>query len=180
MSTVSAPARLQPTRPTAAAPRRLGTIAGIMSGLAAAEAALKAFLERWSIAALRVALGAVFVVFGALKFLPGMSPVESLVEATWGVLTFGLVGGQLAMILTAVIETTAGLLLISGRYARLGLVVLAVAFVGIFSPIVFFTDQLVTAAGPTLLGQYVAKNVVLVAAALVIASRVLRGKGEAR
>jgi len=148
--------------------------------LADAEAALKVFLERWSIPALRVALGAVFVVFGVLKFLPGVSPVEPLVEATWGVLTFGLVGGQLALVLTAVIETTAGLLLISGRFARLGLVVLAVAFVGILSPIVFFTDQLVTAGGPTLLGQYVAKNVVLIAAALVIASRVLRAPARGR
>ncbi|WP_438855577.1 DoxX family membrane protein [Agromyces sp. M3QZ16-3] len=148
--------------------------------LADAEGALKAFLERWSIPALRVALGAVFVVFGALKFIPGASPLEPLVEATWGVLTFGLVGGQLALVLTAVIETTAGLLLISGRSARLGLVVLAVAFVGILSPIVFFTDQLVTAGGPTLLGQYVAKNVVLIVAALVIASRVLRGPARSR
>ncbi|MGR0317885.1 DoxX family membrane protein [Agromyces sp. ZXT2-3] len=148
--------------------------------LADAEGALKAFLERWSIPALRVALGAVFVVFGAVKFFPGVSPLEPLVEATWGVLTFGLVGGQLAIVLTAVIETVAGAALISGVFARLGLVVLAVAFVGIFSPIVFFTDELITAAGPTLLGQYVAKNVVLVAAALVIASRVLRGRAHGR
>ncbi|WP_400998797.1 DoxX family membrane protein [Agromyces sp. GXQ0307] len=148
--------------------------------LADAEGALTAFLERWSIPALRVALGAVFVVFGALKFFPGASPLEPLVEATWGVLTFDLVGGQIALVLTAVIETTAGLLLISGRFARAGLVVLAVAFVGILSPIVFFTDQLVTAAGPTLLGQYVAKNFVLIAAALVIASRVLHGRTGTR
>ncbi|MFC9919116.1 DoxX family membrane protein [Agromyces binzhouensis] len=148
--------------------------------LADAEGALKALLERWSIPALRVALGAVFVVFGALKFVPGASPVEPLVEATWGVLTFGAVGGHLALVLTAVIETVAGVALISGVFARLGLLVLAVAFVGIFSPIVFFTDQLVTAAGPTLLGQYVAKNVVLVAAALVIASRVLRSRPGTR
>jgi putative oxidoreductase len=176
MSTLSAPTRLQPVahRPAFAGVRSL------LARFAAAEAALKAFLERWSIPALRVALGAVFAVFGVLKFFPGVSPVESLVEATWGVLTFGIVGGQLAMILTAIIETAAGLLIVSGRFARLGLVVLAVAFVGIFSPVVFFTDQLITAAGPTLLGQYVAKNVVLVAAALVVASRVLRGRSDAR
>ncbi|GAA2024395.1 hypothetical protein GCM10009819_04160 [Agromyces tropicus] len=143
--------------------------------LAAAEATLKAFLERWSIPALRVALGAVFVVFGALKFIPGASPLEPLVEATWGVLSFGLVGGPLAMVLTAVIETAAGLALISGVFARIGLVLLAVAFVGILSPAAFFPGELFTETGPTLLGQYVAKNVVLIAAALVVASRALRG-----
>ena len=176
MSTYSAPTRLQPVahRPSFSGVRSL------RGGVAPAPAPRNAGQERWSIPALRVALGAVFAVFGVLKFFPGVSPVESLVEATWGVLTFGIVGGQLAMILTAVIETTAGLLIISGRFARLGLVVLAVAFVGIFSPVVFFTDELITAAGPTLLGQYVAKNVVLVAAALVVASRVLRGRSQAR
>ena len=115
-----------------------------------------------------------------LKFFPGVSPVESLVEATWGVLTFGVVGGQLALILTAVIETVAGLALISGVFARFGLVVLALAFVGIFSPLVLFPAELFAEAGPTLLGQYVLKNVVLVAAALVVASRVLRGPRRAR
>ena len=60
-------------------------------------------------------------------------------------------------------------------FARFGLVMLAVAFVGILSPIVFFPGELFTADGPTLLGQYVLKNVVLIAAALVVASRVLRG-----
>jgi putative oxidoreductase len=176
MSTLSAPTRLHPAahRP---ASERLGSV---LARFAVAEASLKAFLERWSIPALRVALGAVFVAFGVLKFFPGVSPVEPLVEATWGVLTFGVVGGYLALVLTAVIETVAGVLIISGRFARPGLVVLAVAFVGIFSPIVFFTDELITAAGPTLLGQYVVKNVVLVAAALVVASRVLRGRSTAR
>jgi hypothetical protein len=40
---------------------------------------------------------------------------------------------------------------------------------------VLFPGELFTAGGPTLLGQYVLKNVVLIAAALVVASRVLRG-----
>ena len=173
MSTISAPTPgLQPVGPR---PVPISHI-GILDRLGALEAALKALLERWSGPALRVALGAVFVAFGVVKFFPGVSPVESLVEATWGVLTFGIVGGQLALVLTAIIETVAGLALISGVFARFGLVMVAVAFVGIFSPLVFFPGELFTAAGPTLLGQYVLKNVVLVAATLVVASRVLRGR----
>ncbi|WP_395243022.1 DoxX family membrane protein [Agromyces sp. MMS24-K17] len=171
MSTIPAAPGIQPIgpRPVPAIPF------GVLDRFRTGEAALKALLEKWSIPALRVALGLVFAVFGVLKFFPGVSPVESLVEATWGVLTFGLVGGQLALVLTAVIETTAGLLLVSGVGARLGLVVLAIAFVGIFSPLLFFPGELFEATGPTLLGQYVLKNVVLVAAALVVASRALRG-----
>ncbi|BDZ52947.1 DoxX family protein [Agromyces marinus] len=175
MSTISAHG-LPHAGPRPAASRRIA----LADRFASAEAALKALLERWSIPALRIALGAVFVVFGVLKFFPGASPLEPLVQATWGALTFGLVGGQFAMILTAVIETVAGLALISGVFARLGLVMLAVAFVGILSPVVFFPGELLADAGPTLLGQYVAKNVVLIAAALVVASKVLRGSRAAR
>jgi putative oxidoreductase len=173
MSTISAPTPgLQPVGPRPVPISRIG----LLDRLGALEASLKALLERWSVPALRVALGAVFVAFGVVKFFPGVSPVESLVEATWGMLTFGIVGGQLALVLTAIIETVAGLALISGVFARFGLVMIAVAFVGIFSPLVFFPGELFTAAGPTLLGQYVLKNVVLVAATLVVASRVLHGR----
>ncbi|WP_159605917.1 DoxX family protein [Agromyces humi] len=172
MSSIPAPAPgLQPIGPRPVPVSRIG----LLDRLGELEAALKAFLQRWSIPGLRVALGAVFVAFGVLKFFPGASPLEPLVEATWGALTFGVVGGQLALILTAVIETVAGLALISGVFARFGLVMLAVAFVGILSPLVLFPGELFTAGGPTLLGQYVLKNVVLIAAALVVASRVLRG-----
>src|SRR6187431_3239370 len=81
---------------------------------ARAEAGLKVFLQRWSIPALRVALGGVFVVFGALKFVPGMSPLEVLVQSTWERLTFGMITGQTAMVLTAIMEVSAGALLIAG------------------------------------------------------------------
>jgi len=143
---------------------------------ARAEAGLKVFLQKWSIPALRVALGGVFVVFGALKFVPGMSPLEALVQTTWERLTFGMIGGQTAMVLTAIMEVAAGALLIAGgAFARAGLVVLALAFVGILSPIVLLPGEVFAAAGPTLTGQYIFKNAVLIAAALVVASRVLRG-----
>jgi len=172
MSTISAPTPgLQPVGPRPVPISRIG----LLDRFGALEAVLKAMLERWSAPALRVALGAVFAVFGTLKFFPGVSPLEPLVEATWGVLTFGIVGGQLALVLTAIIETVAGLALISGVFARFGLVMLAIAFVGILSPLVFFPGELFTAGGPTLLGQYVIKNVVLITAALVVASKVLRG-----
>ena len=105
-----------------------------------------------------------------------MSPVELLVQSTWERLTFGIVGGQTAMVLTAIMEVTAGALLIAGgAFARVGLVVLALAFVGILSPVVLLPAEVFGAAGPTLTGQYIFKNAVLIAAALVVASRVLKG-----
>ena len=155
---------------------RPNPLSSLLEWEARAEAAVKASLQRWSIPALRVALGAVFLVFGALKLFPGASPVEALVSRTWEKLTFGLVNGQAALVATAVIEVAAGALLIAGgAFARVGLVVLALAFVGILSPIVLLPAEVFGPVGPTLTGQYIFKNVVLIAAALVVASRVLRG-----
>lgn len=140
------------------------------------EAGVKVLLQRWSIPMLRIALGAVFAIFGILKVFPGVSPIEPLVLATWEKLSFGLVTGQTAMVLTAAMEVIAGLLLIAGGgSARVGLVVLAVTFIGILSPIVLLPQEVFAATGPTLIGQYIFKDAVLIAAALVVASRVLRG-----
>lgn len=161
--------------------RPAGTLRTVVAWEARAEAAVKASLQRWSIPALRIALGAVFAVFGALKLFPGVSPVEALVSSTWEKLTFGLVSGQIALVATAAIEVAAGVLLIAGGgFARIGLVVLAVAYVGILSPIVLLPGEVFGPAGPTLTGQYIFKNVVLIAAALVVASRVLRGPAPRR
>ena len=51
---------------------------------------------------------------------------------------------------------------------------------GILSPVVLLPDEVFGAAGPTLTGQYIFKNAVLIAAALVVASRVLKGPDAKR
>lgn len=161
--------------------RSAGALRTLLAWEARAEAAVKVSLQRWSIPALRIALGTVFAVFGALKLFPGVSPVEALVSSTWEKLSFGLVSGQIALIATAAIEVAAGALLIAGGgFARIGLVVLAAAFVGILSPVVLLPGEVFGPLGPTLTGQYIFKNVVLIAAALVVASRVLRGPAQHR
>ncbi len=137
----------------------------------AAQAVVQRFLARAGVPALRVALGLVFLVFGALKFFPGMSPVEALVTRTWNVLSFGMVDGYAALALTASLEMFVGVTLVTGLLLRIGLLALAVTFVGVFSPLVFFAGELFTTAGPTLTAQYILKDVVLVAAAMVIAAK---------
>lgn len=127
---------------------------------------------RPSIALLRVSLGLVFLGFGVLKFVPGVSPAESLVEQTVHRLSLGLVPGIVGTTLVAALETAIGLLLITGRYLRLGLLLLGLAMVGILSPVVLLPDRLFAgpANAPTLEGQYVLKDVVLVAAGAVVAA----------
>lgn len=145
---------------------------GLSATVTHAVGLLHRLLDRYSVGFLQISLGLVFLGFGALKFFPGLSPAEGIAAATIDRLTFGLVGGHTAVLLTAVLETFIGLTLVTGKLVRVGLVVLAGAFVGILSPLVLFTDELFP-HGPSLLGQYVLKDIVLVAAALVVAAGAL-------
>lgn len=130
------------------------------------------WLSQHSIALLRISLGLIFLGFSALKFVPGLSPAEELATATVQTLSFGLIPAGLGLALVAMLETVIGLLLISGRGARLGVALLGLAMVGILSPLVLFPDRLFAgpANAPTLEGQYVLKDVVLLVAGLVIAA----------
>ncbi|WP_022887997.1 hypothetical protein [Agromyces italicus] len=159
---------------TALGTGRVSTGSGLDSVLERAndaQAVVQRFLARIAVPALRVSLGLVFLVFGALKFLPAVSPVEGLVVRTWNALSFGLVDGYAAMAITGSLEVFVGFALVTGILLRVGLLALAGAFVGIFSPLVFFSGELFTTAGPTLTAQYILKDVVLVTAAMVVAAR---------
>jgi putative oxidoreductase len=134
---------------------------------------LAAVLTAHSLTALRISLGTVFLAFASLKFVAGASPAEGLAVATVSELTLGMVTGPDALLLTALTETLIGATLLTGRLVRLGLVVLAVAIVGILSPLALFPDQMWADGGPTLAGQYVFKDIVLVAAALVVTAHAL-------
>lgn len=148
------------------------TVAIAQRRLSTAQSRLTDLLARHSIDLLRISLGLVFLGFGVLKFFPGASPAEALVTRTIDALSFGLVSGTGAVLLTAVAECFVGLTLITGRLLKTGLVVLAGSFVGIMSPLVLFFTDLFPGA-PTIEGQYVAKDIVLVAAGLVVAAGAL-------
>lgn len=130
-----------------------------------------------SIVVLRVAVGAVFLGFGVLKYFPGVSPAENLTMATTDLLTFGLVPGGVSIVAIATLECVIGVSLISGRGMRVAIWLLGIQFVGILSPIVLLPDRLFAGlhGAPTLEGQYVIKDVILVAAGMVIAAATFRG-----
>jgi uncharacterized membrane protein YphA (DoxX/SURF4 family) len=150
-------------------------VQGPTSSLREAELALSRWLARYSIDVLRVTLGLVFLGFGLLKFVPGLSPAESLAAQTLDILTLGLIPARLGLILVAGLETTIGLLLLTGRGMRLALALLVVELIGIMSPIVLLPGEMFRGApfAPTLAGQYVLKDIVVGAAGLVVAARTL-------
>jgi uncharacterized membrane protein YphA (DoxX/SURF4 family) len=148
------------------------TVARVAARLGAIERACTRWLIAYSIAILRVSVGAIFLAFGALKFFPGVSPAQNLVEATTAILTFGLVPGSVALVAVATLECVIGLLLISGRAPRAGVYLLGMQLIGILSPLVLLPGRLFAGphGAPTLEGQYVLKDLIIVGAALVLAA----------
>jgi uncharacterized membrane protein YphA (DoxX/SURF4 family) len=131
-----------------------------------------------AIPVLRISLGLVFLWFGALKFVPDLSPAEDLAGRTIGELSLGLVPMAVAVPVLAAWEVLIGLGLLSGRFLRATLALLALQMLGTLTPLVLFPAETFTVfpIAPTLEGQYIIKNVVLVAAAMVVGATVRGGR----
>lgn len=124
-----------------------------------------ALLRRWSTPALRIALGLVFVWFGTLKLF-GMSPVAAMVTQTYPFLPPGPF-----IFLLSIWETGIGCSLILKRALRVTLALLLAHLIGTFLAVAQAPSLFFFHGNPLLLtteGEFVAKNIVLVAAALVI------------
>lgn len=152
-----------------------------MSPLRTTLAVYDARLTRWSarhaVTALRISVGIVFLWFGVLKFFPGMSPAQELASRTIGLLSLGLVPPSVSVPLLALLETTIGLGLVTGRYLRATVLLLLLQMAGTVTPLVLFPSETFTRfpIAPTLEGQYIIKNLVLVSAAILIGATVRGG-----
>lgn len=135
------------------------------------------WMARHGIRLLRISVGVVFFWFGVLKFFPGMSPATQLALETIEILTFGRVPPDVAINVLAAWECAIGLGLIFKVALRATLLLLFVQMLGTISPVFFFPDQVFTRIpyAPTLEGQYIIKNVVLISAAIVIGATVRGG-----
>ena len=138
--------------------------------LASLEDRMISWWARHGITLLRLSLGAVFFWFGVLKFFPGLSSAQALATHTISVLTFGRIPPAVSLPVLAIWECLIGLGLISGRFLRFVLLLLLAQMAGTFLPLLFFPGETfkVFPLVPTLEGQYIIKNLVLVSAGLVI------------
>lgn len=117
-------------------------------------------------------MGSVFLWFGALKFFPAASPAEQVAVEAATKVTFGLLPPDLVLRLLAASETAIGLGLVTGVLLRVALVGFFAHMAGVFSALLLLRGEMWQGGAPvpTLEGQYVIKNVVLVAACLVVAA----------
>jgi uncharacterized membrane protein YphA (DoxX/SURF4 family) len=146
------------------------------------DARIVAWMARHGVTVLRMGLGAIFVWFGALKFFPGLSPAEELATRTIGTLSLGLVGADTARLMIAALEVLIGLGLMTGLYLRAVIALLFFQLVGTFTPVVLFPREVfqIIPFAPTLEGQYIFKNLVLIGAGLVIGATVRGGQAQPR
>jgi len=135
---------------------------------------LTALMSRHGIGLLRLSVGVIFLWFGALKFFPGLSPAEDLATLTIGVLTFGQVPPRVALNFLAAWETAVGLGLIFGVLLRATLLLLWMQMLGALAPLFLFPDAVFNHIpyAPTLEGQYIIKNLVLISAGIVVGATV--------
>ncbi len=133
-------------------------------------------LNRWpvahSIGILRVSIGLAFIVFGLLKFFPGLSRIEGLAGKTGSVLSFGLLSPAGAIVAVAALECAIGLCFLTGRFLRVAVWLMGAQMLGAMSPLVLSPGELFPGPShaPTLAAQYIIKDLILVAAGLVIAA----------
>jgi uncharacterized membrane protein YkgB len=135
-------------------------------------------LARLGVPVVRIALGIVFLWFGVLKFFPNLSPAEDLAARTIEALTFGAVRPDVSLPVLATWESFIGIGLILNRWMRGVLLLLAVQMAGTFTPLVLFPNETWTffPIAPTLEGQYIIKNLVLIGAAMVVGATVRGGR----
>lgn len=133
-------------------------------------------MRRHGPTATRVSLGLVFVWFGALK-LTGHTPVAHLVAATvpWA-------PEALLVPALGVYELVVGALLLAGRLLRTALLLLWLQLLGTFAVLVALPHVAFQGGNPLLLtveGEFVVKNLVLIAAGIVVGGSLRRRKSEA-
>jgi uncharacterized membrane protein YphA (DoxX/SURF4 family) len=119
---------------------------------------------------LRLSIGIIFFWFGFQKFFPGVSSAEDLATRTIDVLSFGIVKAPYSMPILATWEVLIGLGFLTGKYLRLTVILLYAQMAGTILPLFVFPDETfyVIPFIPTIEGQYIIKNIIIITASMVI------------
>ncbi|MEX2582673.1 MAG: hypothetical protein WD766_05345 [Gemmatimonadota bacterium] len=140
---------------------------------------ISGFMGRWGTPALQVSLAVIFVWFGILKPL-GLSPAGDLVMAT--VAWMPLLSPPQWLAVIGWWEVAIGLTFLHRRTIRIAIALLALQMGGTFLPLVLLPEVTFQPGhlpyAPTLEGQYIIKNLLIISAALVLGGTLRRGPGQ--
>jgi uncharacterized membrane protein YkgB len=154
----------------------------IVRCLDAIDRRIVAFMDRWGIGTLRVSLAVIFIWFGVLKPL-GVSPAAPLVKLT--VQWMPLFSSDTWLVVIGWWEVAIGAAFLCNRTVRLAIALLALQMVGTLLPLILLPQVTFQPGsipyGPTIEGQYIIKNLLIISAALVVGSTVRQsGNGSRR
>lgn len=137
-----------------------------------ADAAISGWMDRHAMKLVRLSLGVVFIWFGALKPLR-ISPADDLIVRT--VYWFD---PDIFIPILGMWEVAIGVCLLARPLIRLGILLLLLQMPGTFLPLVLLPGVCFTHIpwAPTLEGQYIIKNLVLISAAIAVGGAVRRGR----
>jgi uncharacterized membrane protein YkgB len=136
--------------------------------LAALDKRIASWMEIHGHRLLRYALAVIFIWFGVMKLFPGMSPAESLIAQT----VYWFNPSWFIPVLGAW-EVLIGILLLWRPAIREALALMGLQMAGTFLPLILLPS--ITWQSfmiPTMEGQYIIKNLVIIAAAIVIGGTV--------
>jgi hypothetical protein len=114
-------------------------------------------------------MAVVFIWFGALKLLPGISPAEELAGKTLAVMSFGLLQPKVSLPLLAMFEMSIGFGFGFARNLKPTIFMLMMHMAGTLTPFLIFPHETMSGFGiPTMTGQYILKNMVFIAVGFVM------------
>ncbi len=119
---------------------------------------------------LTLSISIIYLWFGLLKFFPQLSPAEELAKETISLLTLGLIPGDIAIILLAILELAIGLFFLFNKQLKKTVIVAIGHLIFTFVPLLFLphTSFNESPFALTLVGQYIIKNIVIISALLII------------
>ena len=130
---------------------------------------IASWMQRWGLLLLRWSLALIFIWFGALKPF-GLSEANDLIEAT----VYWAVSPGWFIVVLGWWEVLIGLCLLWRPLIRVALALLALQMGGTFLPLVLVPEATWVQPPwqPTLAGQYIIKNLVIISAAIVVGGSV--------
>lgn len=126
-------------------------------------------MNRYGVVLMRIGMAVVFIWFGALKPF-GISPANELVASTISTLTWGLIPPSVFIPVLGWWEVAIGVCFLYRPLVRVALILLVIQLPGTMTPLVLLPGECFTQIpyGLTLEGQYIIKNLVLIAGAIIV------------
>ena len=134
---------------------------------------IASFMKKFGVRALQISLAVIFIWFGALK-IAGLSPAADLVLATVRWMPFFTPETWLKII--GWWEVIIGVSFIFHKTKRIAIALLAMQMAGTFLPLIILPETTFQLGrypyAPTIEGQYIIKNLLIISAALVVGGTV--------